>query len=508
MAQHMAQRGAVIAFSLLLGLANGLYGLPDVDVTGKLNVGILIMPGVFISEATAPFDMYKHVGGNNTMNVYFVADTMDPVYTYYGARLKPDYTFSNAPAPDVLVVPSGIGSHHSFLTAWYGGKTNADGTIQGATANDKPVTYYGNMTNLIAWVKTSAAAAQIVTSHCWGAFTLADAGVLDGKAATTFPGYTDTLKKYYPSIGSVVADKRWVVDGKVMTSNGAVAAFEACLAVIRHLYGELAASVVASGLVLSTENVGHSMDQYFRPSPAAGKNEAISATKVGILLLEGVFISEPTAPFDVFAHLGADLDVYFVGETSDAVKTYYGATMYPDYTIKDAPQPDILVVPSAGRSMTTDREKTDVVAWIRSSAAKATWVTSHCWGAFMLCQAGLCDKKAVTTFPGYYKELSEAFPKIGSVIKDNRIVKDGNLVTSNGGVAAYEAANYVVMKHFGVNRAKTVATGLVFSADNYQAMVSAHDAQYVPTPTSSAVARSVALVVVPLVSNLLMAALA
>eukprot|EP00448_Togula_jolla_P010732 CAMPEP_0170604020 /NCGR_PEP_ID=MMETSP0224-20130122/19208_1 /TAXON_ID=285029 /ORGANISM="Togula jolla, Strain CCCM 725" /LENGTH=524 /DNA_ID=CAMNT_0010928911 /DNA_START=73 /DNA_END=1647 /DNA_ORIENTATION=+ len=524
----MAQCKALIAFSLLFGLTSAL---PDVNTTGTINVGILIMPGVFISEATIPFEMFKQ---RNTMNVYFVASTMDPVYTYYGARLKPDYIFSDAPAVHLLVVPSGIGSHHSFLTSWYGGETKADTTIQGKTANDQPVTYYGNMTDLIEWVRTSAASAQIVTSHCWGAFTLADAGVLDGKAATTFPGYTATLEANYPSIGSVVADKRWVTDGNVMTSNGGLAAFEASLAVIRHLYGEEEAAAVASDLVLSEENVGHSLDEYFRPSPVReGEIETISATKVGILLLEGTFISDPTAPFDIFAHLGAAVDVYFVGETMEPIQTYYGATMYPDYTIADAPQPDIIAVPGGNSSLTSDREKADVVAWIRNSAVNAAWVTSHGLGTFMLCEAGLCDNKALTTSPGSFTLLKDAFPAIAiaTVGEDRRIVKDGNLVTSSGWVAAYEAANYVIMKHFGENAAKNVATGLVFAADNYQAMVDAYDVEAVTTsnagvttsnagattsntvvttasPEASNAAKSAAFIVSHLMPILLIAALA
>jgi transcriptional regulator GlxA family with amidase domain len=442
------------------------------SATDTLNVGILIMPGIFISEATIPFDMYMHVP-DKKMNTYFVASTMDPVWTYYGTRLKPDFTFDTAPIADVLVIPSGIGSFHQYLTAWYGGEVKADGTIEGKTQNNKPVTYYGNMTSLIDWVTAASANATIVTSHCWGAFTLADAGVLDGKVATTFPGYTADLDSNYPAIASVVSDKRWVIDGKVMTSNGALAAFEACLTVIRHIYGETVADGIVSGLVLSPQNVGHSKDEYFKPSPTKGTVENVTTAKVAILLLEGTYISEPTAPFDIFAHLGSNVQVYFVGETMDPIKTYYKATMYPDYAVADAPDADIIVLPSGSFSRGSDRMKPAVINWIKAAAPKAKWVTSHCWGAFLLCEAGLCDGKTVTTFPGYFDELKSTFPAIGKVVNDSRIVQDGKLVTSNGGVAAYEAANYVIMKHWGVNRAKKVATGLVFSADNWAAQENA-----------------------------------
>lgn len=498
-----------MALCLLLGPRTGVLGggvpLPSVDANGTLNVGILIMPGIFISEATIPFDMYKHVP-DNKMSVYFVADTMDPVWTYYGTRLKPDYTFSNAPLSDILVIPSGIGSHHTFLKLWYGGAVKSDDTIEGKTQNNKPVTYYGNMTNLINWVTAASANATIVTSHCWGAFTLADAGVLDSKVATTFPGYTEALKMLYPAISSVVSDKRWVIDGKVMTSNGGLAAFEACLTIIRHIYGDAVANGVETGLVLSPQNVGHSKDLFYRVSPAAGDLETVTPAKVAILLLEGAFISEPTAPFDIFAHLGALVQVYFVGENMDPIQTYYGATMYPDYTLAKAPAADIIVLPSGKNSMTTDLKKTAVINWIKDGAKSAAWVTSHCWGAFLLCEAGLCDKRAVTTFPTHFKQLKTAYPMIETVVEDKRIVQDGNLVTSNGGVAAYEAANWVLWKHWGENRAKKVAVGLVFAEDNYAVQVfEAKVGDLSETNTASATG-SAALLVVPLMFKLLVGA--
>jgi len=281
--------------------------------TGTLNVNILIMPGVFISEATIPFDMYKHVpkdGDRVRVKVNFVAETMTPVYTYYGTQLKPDKTFADAPQSDILVIPSGIGSHDSFLTSWYSGEQEAaTGIVTGKTQNNKPVVYYGNVSTLITWVKAQANLAKVVTSHCWGAFTLADAGVLDGKTATTFPGYTKTLDDNYPDISAVVANQRYVIDGKIMTSVGALGAFEACLAVIKHIYGETIATKIGTALVFSPQNLGHSTLSYYKPSPAAvavavGAEPATPAKKVGILLLAGAYITEPVGPFDVYKHMG------------------------------------------------------------------------------------------------------------------------------------------------------------------------------------------------------------
>jgi transcriptional regulator GlxA family with amidase domain len=70
------------------------------------NVGILVFEGVFITEFSAPFDTYKHVGKD--VNVFTVAPKKGTVTTYEGVKLQPDYAFGEEPRIDVLVVPSGI----------------------------------------------------------------------------------------------------------------------------------------------------------------------------------------------------------------------------------------------------------------------------------------------------------------------------------------------------------------------------------------------------------------
>jgi len=420
------------------------------------------------------------------------------VNTAEGTKLLPHYTFATAPSVDILVIPSGRGSWHSYLTAWYSGAWSS-GNIVGSTLTGQPVMYYGNSSATIDWVNTTAASAKIVTSHCWGAFTLAQAGVLDGKNVTTFPGYTDDLKAAYPAIANVVADQRFVIDGKVMTSNGGLAAFEAALYIVRHIYGETKATAVGpTGLVYSSDNIGHSKLEFYRTSPATGTAPTASfePVVVGILLLDGMFITEPVGPFDIFVHGNPNMTVFFVSPDMNPKVTWEGATMYPDKVFADALTIDVLVVPSGigshwsflnewydgmtasdgtiqGKTMnnvsvTYYGNMTNVINYIKTVAAQATYVTSHCWGAFTLAEAGLLDGLEVTTFPSYGTTLKQYYPKIKQVHDTTRrIVKDGNVITSNGGVAAYEAANYVLKLLYGEYQAKTVAMALVFAADNY-----------------------------------------
>ena len=178
-------------------------------------------------------------------------------------------------------------------------------------------------------------------------------------------------------------------------------------------------------------------------------------------------------PFDVYKHAdayatGSTVNTYFVAESMDPITSYYGAKLYPDYTFANAPQADILVVPSGLNSMDTDLENTAMISWVSTQAASAEYVTSHCWGAFTLGGAGLLDGKKATTFPGYFEDLDSQFPAIDQVVTTRRIVHDGNVITSNGGLAAGEASLYVMGLVFGEQLVDNIAYGLVFADQNLQ----------------------------------------
>src|SRR5438046_1386892 len=102
--------------------------------------------------------------------------------------------------------------------------------------------------------------ARFVTSHCWGAFTLARAGCLDEREATTFPTSIGDLGKKFPKV-KAVSGKRFVLSGKVVTSNGGLAAYEASLYVVEQLFGKETADSVASGFVFAPENRRFSIDR-------------------------------------------------------------------------------------------------------------------------------------------------------------------------------------------------------------------------------------------------------
>jgi putative intracellular protease/amidase len=165
--------------------------------TGK-KVAILLFPGADIIDFTAPWEIFLQAG----MQVFTVAEK-DTIINMAGMRLLPDYTLATAPPADIILLPGGDVDHDN--------------------------------TNLVAWVKRVTQESETVLSVCNGAFFLGSAGLLDGKEATTFMPLLSSLQQLAPK-AKVVSNKRYVDNGKIVTSAGLSSGIDATFHVIsKHL---------------------------------------------------------------------------------------------------------------------------------------------------------------------------------------------------------------------------------------------------------------------------------
>lgn len=190
------------------------------------NVAFLIMEGTYNTELTAPFDIFQHTQYRKNikaMNTFTVANTTDPITTFEGIRLLPDfdYTKDSIPKINILVVPSA--EHHLDTDL--------------------------NDTTMLSFVKRVDKEALFVTSHCDGAFVLAKAGLLDTVFSTTFPSDIARYREMFPHL-KVKDSVFFVHDGKYITSAGGAKSFEAALYVAELLYGKKIAESLARGLVI------------------------------------------------------------------------------------------------------------------------------------------------------------------------------------------------------------------------------------------------------------------
>jgi transcriptional regulator GlxA family with amidase domain len=106
-----------------------------------------------------------------------------------------------------------------------------------------------------AWIRDAAKRARRVASVCTGAFLLAEAGLLDGRRATTHWSECATLAGRYPQI-AVEPDPIYVRDGKVYTSAGVTAGMDLALGLIEEDHGAQVALRTARSLVLFVRRPG------------------------------------------------------------------------------------------------------------------------------------------------------------------------------------------------------------------------------------------------------------
>ena len=175
--------------------------------------------------------------------------------------------------------------------------------------------------------------------------------------------------------------------------------------------------------------------------------------KVAILLFDGAQIIDFAGPYEMF---GSYCDVYTVAQTKDPITTSMGLTVVPKYSFADAPQPDVLVVPGGGVKAASEDPAT--LDWVRNVTAHDQRTMSVCNGAFILAHAGLLDGLSATTTAGNIDRLAREFPKT-KVVRDQRYVDNGKIITTGGLTAGIDGALHVIGKMFGEGAAAGVALG-------------------------------------------------
>jgi len=186
--------------------------------------------------------------------------------------------------------------------------------------------------------------------------------------------------------------------------------------------------------------------------------------RAGILVVNGVYNTELAAPFDVLHHTQfhtqPGMQVFTVSPDGKPVATFEGLKITPDYSFANAPQIDILVVPSTRGSMDADLQNQALVDWVRTTGGQARHVLSLCDGAFVLAKAGLLQGIPATTFPDDYGRFSQMFPNLDLRINVS-FVDAGKVITSQGGARSYEAAMHLVDRLYGRQVAEGIGKGLL-----------------------------------------------
>jgi transcriptional regulator GlxA family with amidase domain len=194
----------------------------------------------------------------------------------------------------------------------------------------------------------------------------------------------------------------------------------------------------------------------------AGKHAPDKELTVCFYLQDNVEILDFAGPLEVFTVAG--LHVFTVSKTRQPIKTQGVLTMIPEYTLTDAPPADMMVF--FGGSHGAPSNDPAVVNWIKSRRASTDYFMSVCTGAFIMGRAGILDGLSATCYHAQIENLQQALPKT-NVLKNVRVVDNGNVISTAGISAGIDGALHFIGKIKGDDYAQNVAD--IIEYDKYVA---------------------------------------
>ncbi len=183
-----------------------------------IRVAFVMSEGATMIDFAGPWEVFEDVmlpqrGDSMAQQMpfalYTVGATRDPIHTsdtpnHPGMSVTPDYTFADAPPPDLVVVGAQAGGPE-----------------------------------LEAWLRKLHGQGVTIMSVCTGAYILAKAGLLDGKSATTHPNYYKGFAAKFPKVTLAPSGTRYVEsDAITYTSGGETSGIDLALHLVATLFGD------------------------------------------------------------------------------------------------------------------------------------------------------------------------------------------------------------------------------------------------------------------------------
>jgi transcriptional regulator GlxA family with amidase domain len=184
-----------------------------------------------------------------------------------------------------------------------------------------------------------------------------------------------------------------------------------------------------------------------------------------ILIYDGFEELDAIGPYDVLQRAGFDV-AFATAEPIDRIEASRGTIVVPHRELSE--HLDLLIVPGGPytdrppRGTWAEEQRGMLAPAIAARHAAGATVASVCTGAFLLAAAGLLDGRPATT---HHDNLDDLEGKAAPVIRDARVVDDGDIVTSAGVTSGIDMALWLAEKHKGPEAADRAAAGMEYRRD-------------------------------------------
>lgn len=186
---------------------------------GTIPVAFLISDGAVVIDFAGPWEVFNNVmlpsrgpsmDDQMPFRTYTVSESAAPIQASGGMKIIPDYTYANAPAPKIIVIP--------------------------AQGNDSKPT--------LEWIRSVSKGSDVTMSVCTGAFLLAETGLLSGRSATTHHGSYGSFAMQFSDI-RLRRGARFVEEGNLASAGGLSSGIDLALRVVERYFGREAAKSTA-----------------------------------------------------------------------------------------------------------------------------------------------------------------------------------------------------------------------------------------------------------------------
>ncbi|ESW21399.1 hypothetical protein PHAVU_005G067500 [Phaseolus vulgaris] len=275
-------------------------------------------------------------------------------------------------------------------------------------------------------------------------------GLLNGLKATGFPALMEKLASY----AATTVESRVQVDGRAVTSRAPGTTMEFALALIEQLIGKEKADEVAGPLVMRSNHDDEHTFKEFNPVQWTFDNPP----QILVPIANGSEEMEAVIIIDMLRRAKANVVVASVEDKLEIVasrKVKLEADMLLDEAAKLSY--DLIVLPGGLGGAQAFANSETLVNLLKKQRESNKYYGAICASpALVLEPHGLLKGKKATAFPAMCNKLSDQSEV------ENRVVVDGNLITSRGPGTSIEFALAIVEKLFGRKLALELAKAVVF----------------------------------------------